>query len=116
MKTKLTNKILIPAVIIFMIILILAAFLLKNANSQNQIIEEIKLSDAEKMQIVDLGTNEVHIENEGVYMAKAKCPDKLCVHQGRISKAGQSIICLPNKIIVEIVGKKSDVDAVSGAR
>ena len=35
---------------------------------------------------------------------------------GVINKAGQSIVCLPNKVMVEIVGAKSKVDAVAGAR
>lgn len=125
MKIKLTNKILVPALVILMIILIFGAFLMKNTNVQNpvvrikkgnQIVEEIRMSDVEDYKLINLGTNKVRIERDGVYMEKANCPDKLCVHQGKIDKAGESIICLPNKIIVEITGKKSDVDAVSGAR
>lgn len=125
MKFNITNKTLIPSVVILMGILFALAFLLRSFNLQNpvvrikkgnQIVEEIRMSDVEDYEIVNLGTNKVRIEHDGVYMENANCPDKLCVHQGRISKTGQSIICLPNKIIVEIVGKKPDVDAVSGAR
>ena len=125
MKFNITNKTLIPSVVILMGILFALAFLLRSFNLQNpvvrikkgnQIVEEIRMSDVEDFEIVNLGTNKVRIEHDGVYMENANCPDKLCVHQGRISRTGQSIICLPNKIIVEIVGKKPDVDAVSGAR
>ena len=125
MKFNITNKTLIPSVVILMGILFALAFLLRSFNLQNpvvrikkgnQIVEEIRMSDVEDYEIVNLGTNKVRIEHDGVYMDNANCPDKLCVHQGRISRTGQSIICLPNKIIVEIVGKKPDVDAVSGAR
>ncbi len=125
MKFNITNKTLIPSVVILMGIFFALAFLLRSFNLQNpvvrikkgnQIVEEIRMSDVEDYEIVNLGTNKVRIEHDGVYMENANCPDKLCVHQGRISKTGQSIICLPNKIIVEIVGKKPDVDAVSGAR
>ena len=125
MKFNITNKTLIPSVVILMGILFALAFLLGSFNLQNpvvrikkgnQIVEVIRMSDVEDYEIVNLGTNKVRIESDGVYMENANCPDKLCVHQGRISKTGQSIICLPNKIIVEIVGKKPDVDAVSGAR
>lgn len=125
MKFNITNKTLIPSVVILMGILFALAFLLRSFNLQNpvvrikkgnQIVEEIRMSDVEDYEIVNLGTNKVRIEHDGVYMENANCPDKLCVHQGRISRTGQSIICLPNKIIVEIVGKKPDVDAVSGAR
>ncbi|WP_440248169.1 NusG domain II-containing protein [Catenibacterium faecis] len=36
-------------------------------------------------------------------MISATCPDHLCIKQGTINKKGQSIICLPHKLIVEVV-------------
>ena len=45
------------------------------------------------------GTNTVQIENGKVKMAAANCPDQICVHQKAISRNGESIICLPNKIV-----------------
>ena len=65
---------------------------------------------------VDLGTNKIRIDSDGVSMVYASCPDNLCVHQGKINKKGQSVICLPNRIIIEIKGQKPKVDAVAGAR
>ena len=62
------------------------------------------------------GQNIVVIKNKKVYMKKADCPDKVCVNQGKISKVGQSIICLPHQVVVEILEKKdisSGVDAVA---
>ena len=49
------------------------------------------------------GQNMVAICNGEVSMEDADCPDRLCVKSGAISKAGQMIVCLPNKIIVKIV-------------
>ncbi len=48
------------------------------------------------------GTNELIIEDGTVRLKEATCPDKLCVNQGKISRRGESIICLPNEVIVEI--------------
>ncbi len=48
------------------------------------------------------GTNELIIEDGTVRLEEATCPDKLCVNQGKISRRGESIICLPNEVIVEI--------------
>ena len=62
------------------------------------------------------GQNIVVIKNKKVYMKKADCPDKVCVNQGKISKVGQSIICLPHQVVVEILEKKdisSGVEAVA---
>ena len=49
------------------------------------------------------GQNRLIIENGQAYMQEADCPDKLCVKQGNISMKGQSIICLPHKVVAEIV-------------
>lgn len=59
------------------------------------------------------GTNTVKIENGYVYMESADCPDKLCVKTGKIKDNSHDIICLPNKVRVEVT-KKSAIDAVSG--
>ena len=37
-------------------------------------------------------------------MKDADCPDRLCVKQGSISKNGESIVCLPHKVIVTVTG------------
>lgn len=57
--------------------------------------------------------NKIKIADGKVWVTEASCPDKLCVKQGKIDKDGQSIICLPNKVVVKIVSDKTnDVDAV----
>ena len=46
-------------------------------------------------------------------MIDANCPDKLCVKQKSISKNNENIICLPNKVIVEVESEEnSEYDAV----
>lgn len=49
-----------------------------------------------------LATNTVVIQNGQVYMESATCPDQVCVKHKSISKNGEMIICLPNKVFVEI--------------
>lgn len=46
----------------------------------------------------------VHISGGEVWVTDADCPDKTCVHTGRIARAGQSIVCLPNGIVITIGG------------
>ena len=50
------------------------------------------------------GKNVLIIENGYAYMSEADCPDGTCIRTGKISKAGESIVCLPNKISVIIRG------------
>lgn len=59
------------------------------------------------------GTNILHIENGVAWLQDANCPDKLCVHQGKISKTGQVITCLPNKLTVTVCGAEDGVDLIS---
>lgn len=59
--------------------------------------------------------NTVRIEGGRVWMAQADCPDGLCLAQSplRAGYAGAPIVCLPNAVVVELVGNTTDeVDAV----
>ena len=47
-------------------------------------------------------------------VVEALCPDQICVKQKAISKGGESIICLPNQVMIEIIGaKEAELDAVA---
>lgn len=61
------------------------------------------------------GRNVFVIERGEVYMEDADCPDRLCIKQGRISGTGQTIVCLPHKLVVTVEeGKESELDGVTG--
>ena len=59
------------------------------------------------------GTNILVIENSKAYLNDANCPDKLCVHQGKISMTGETITCLPNKLTVTVFGAAESLDLIS---
>lgn len=60
------------------------------------------------------GTNILQIKEGKADMTEADCPDKLCVHQKAVSKNGESIICLPNKVVIEVKSsEQSAYDAVT---
>ncbi len=62
-------------------------------------------------------TNTVVIKNGEVYMKEASCPDRLCVHQGKKSRDGASIVCLPNKVVVTVekneASNKGQIDTIA---
>lgn len=62
------------------------------------------------------GTNLLVIHQGTAWLEDANCPDRLCVRQGKIRYAGDSIICLPHLLVVEITGGQDglDLDAVAG--
>ena len=57
--------------------------------------------------------NTLVIENGEAYMKYADCPDGTCVRTGRISKRGQTIICLPNRVAVTVITDSDGPDMVS---
>ena len=61
------------------------------------------------------GANVLVIENGHAYVSHADCPDKLCVRRGKISLVGESIVCLPNRVSISVVGNAGggSVDIVS---
>lgn len=62
------------------------------------------------------GHNTLIIQGGEAYMSDASCPDHLCMGMGKISHAGQSIICLPNRVVIEIRDEKTtdpEYDTVS---
>lgn len=62
-----------------------------------------------KEQVIEIGDSNVLtiINNEG-YMSNALCPDKICIERGRVSKSGEEIICMPNRVIVRVEGGDKD--------
>lgn len=60
------------------------------------------------------GENTILIKNGQVTMKEADCPDQICVLHKAITKSGETIVCLPHKVVVEIISdEESDVDIVA---
>ncbi|NLJ49061.1 MAG: NusG domain II-containing protein [Candidatus Atribacteria bacterium] len=50
-----------------------------------------------------LGMTEVHIHQGKVWVSHSPCPDKLCIHMGKIPDNGGFIACLPNRVIIRAI-------------
>jgi hypothetical protein len=62
------------------------------------------------------GDNVLVIENGSAVMTQANCPDGICTNHKPINKSGESIICLPHKVIITVISDKStddEIDAVA---
>ena len=70
-----------------------------------QTVKTVSLDDDGEYSITgyDGGFNTLVVKNGKAYIKEADCPDKLCVNQGKISKEGETIICLPHRVVVEII-------------
>ena len=57
--------------------------------------------------------NVITVKDGKAHMMNASCPDQLCVNQNAICYDKQSIICLPNKVVITVTSDSdSDVDLI----
>ncbi len=60
--------------------------------------------DTVKTVKTEWGENVIQVKGGSVSVSYADCPDKICVHHRAVSKTGETIVCLPHKLVVEIGG------------
>lgn len=69
----------------------------------------------EKNQVIEIEEgsfyNKIHVEDGKAYMEEANCPDGYCEEQGKISRHTQTIVCLPHKLVVEVLEADNDTKA-----
>ncbi len=59
----------------------------------------------------DKGSNTVEVRDGAVSMKLADCPDKVCVQMGAKNRNGETITCLPHKLVIEVHGgQEQEVD------
>lgn len=61
-----------------------------------------RLSLKENQTVSVNGHNTVTVSDRRVWVSEADCPDQLCMRQGKAEKPGKTIVCLPNRMTVEI--------------
>ena len=62
------------------------------------------------------GYNTILVERGAISVVDASCPDHVCINTGSISNSLRPIVCLPNRLMIEIenAADPSGVDTVSG--
>lgn len=69
----------------------------------------------EKNQVIEIEErsfyNKIRVEDGKAYMEEANCPDGYCEEQGKISGHTQTIVCLPHKLVVEVLEADNDTKA-----
>lgn len=82
----------------------------------NEEIESYSLWEDQTVTVTDEdgGYNLLMISSGEAFISDADCPDRLCVRQRRISGNGESIICLPHKLVIQVESDKEGAfDAVT---
>lgn len=116
---KKNDLILAGTVLIFAVLILIFQFV---RNDGGKHLVEISVGgelfgtyDLTVSQTIEVGdTNRVVIEDGAARMEWADCPDQICVNHRAVSKNGESIICLPNQVVVTVVSSEgSELDAVA---
>lgn len=78
-----------------------------------EIYQEATIDEEKEIEVkTDHGVNVVQIHEGQVSMIEADCPDQVCVKHSKISKSGETIVCLPHKVVVEITGEEKELDSL----
>lgn len=122
MKDKYTTKkrdIVLAAVLLILGItgVLIVKYGLKSGNTadiyiDDKLVQTIDMSvDDEYTFQTDKGSNTVEVRNGAVSMKSADCPDKVCVRMGTKNRNGETITCLPHKLVIEVHGgQEQEVD------
>lgn len=120
------NKIVIGTIFLLLILSIASWAYIRTLKSEKSIaniyqngviIKSIDLSKDEKSYEFEIegengAKNTVKIENCGISITCSDCPDKICISTGEIKDGVVPIVCLPNKLLIKIVGRqKEDFDS-----
>lgn len=112
-------------ILIVIIIAVILGFLLLRLVLGNREPEIVKIKvdgnvtgtySLNKDRIIEIneGSNILVIKDKKVYMKEASCPDQICVKHKPIDSNLESIICLPNKVVVEVTAAKdSEIDSIT---
>lgn len=111
------------AVIALLCVLCAALFLFPLLNSDEgatavvwhngEQVTEIDLSAVRESYELTVGGCVLSVSRGEIRFLSADCPDGLCVKSGALSKNGDTAACLPNKVVVKIENRKTQLDAVA---
>jgi len=109
-----------------LVISILMAFTISNNNIEkinnntskllrveknSKLLYELPLDEDREIVLQDNNKyNKIIIKDGKVYMKEANCRDQICVHMHPIKEMGETIICLPNQVFLEIIDPNSDTN------
>lgn len=109
-------------VVVLLAVAVMLAFAPSNSNQAAQVeiyqngllLKTLPLSIDAIYTVEGKYTNVITIEDGKVSITASDCPGEDCVHSGKISSTGRSIVCLPNAVEVRVVGATDDVDFIVG--
>ena len=126
-KTRPTAWDLLPVALVLLLAAALSLFFL-NRSRQGPLTAVISVGGSElcRVELQSLSGEERYspdglpyaltlgLSSQGVWVEESACPGQDCVHSGLIRRPGESIVCLPNQLLVRLEGGENALDAVLG--
>jgi len=83
-------------------------------SQDGKILYEIDLNavEGQKEYLVDGGDVIIIAETGKIRFLESDCPNQICVFTGWIHRTNQIAACLPNRVLIKIVGAQDEVDVV----
>ncbi len=118
---KIGDIILIAVMIVSSVILFILPFIADSSDTA-----EIVISETDEVRLISLKKNaEYQIYSQGVsltvcvkdgevFVSESNCIDSICRNTRPISRAGQTIVCVPAGVLIRVTGEGGAVDGVSG--
>lgn len=80
---------------------------------QNDVLVERVALTEETDRTIDLdGHNVIVLAGKTARVESADCHDQVCVRTGTLTRAGQVAVCLPNRVVLKLVGETGEIDAI----
>ena len=74
----------------------------------------VKTISLDKNDTFELNSFTIDVRDGAICVLDSTCHDKICVHTGYISKPSQTIVCLPERLIIKIKGEDKEADLSVG--
>ena len=73
-----------------------------------------RLTESATFSLEGAGGIQVSIEfsPQGAAVVSSTCPDQVCVQTGKLTRAGESAVCLPAKVSLRLEGSENPVDGI----
>ena len=115
MENKIKKQDIILIIVLLAAAAIFAAYRLRASDGpaklaeilvEGQVVDTVSLEEDTEILVNGYqgGTNHIIVKDGKIWCDEASCPDKVCVHTGKISLSTETIACLPNKMIIRIKG------------
>jgi hypothetical protein len=60
-----------------------------------------------------LGETVISIQHGRAAIESSACPHQLCTQMGSVSHAGQMVVCVPNRVVVQVLGQRNSFDFIT---